>query len=66
LGLINAGGYLGHNGIVSGFATGMWFDPATGTTIVVLMNALVFNDVPALVDVADPMFASIANALAST
>jgi D-alanyl-D-alanine carboxypeptidase len=66
LGLVNAGGYLGHNGIVPGFTAEMWFDPATGTTIVVLMNALVFNDVPALVDVAGQVFVSIANVLAST
>jgi D-alanyl-D-alanine carboxypeptidase len=63
LGIADAGGYLGHNGVVPGFTTEMWFNPTTRTTIVVMLNANVFNDALVAVDIADQTFVSIAEAL---
>jgi hypothetical protein len=62
LGIADAGNFLGHNGAVNGFSADMWFEPHTGTTIVVLTNASVIAS-GQLADIADLMFASAAQAV---
>jgi D-alanyl-D-alanine carboxypeptidase len=46
LGIMAAGGYLGHNGEVTGFESIMMYDPANGTTIVEVQNATVSTGEP--------------------
>lgn len=66
LGIIEIDGYLGHNGIVSGFTTQLWHDPGTGTTIVALLNGEYFiPDQGSLVlePVAEGLFTAVADVL---
>jgi D-alanyl-D-alanine carboxypeptidase len=64
LGIADAGSFLGHNGAANGFLAEMWYQPSTGATIVVLINASVVSGADLasaqLVDVPDFMFSSIA------
>jgi len=59
LGIANASGWLGHNGVAPGFTSEMWYLPAKKATIVVLLNAEVVQN-NQIQPVADEMFASFA------
>jgi D-alanyl-D-alanine carboxypeptidase len=69
LGIMAAGGYLGHNGEVTGYESIMVYDPTSGTTIVEVQNATVSTGVPrrpatdADVPVADVVVPTVAGIL---
>jgi D-alanyl-D-alanine carboxypeptidase len=68
LGIIGIHGFVGHDGVVNGMTTSVFFDPKTGATVVVLLNAEVFELVqgksPTFVPVADALFVTAAEILA--
>lgn len=56
---MNLGGLLGHNGIVPGYEADMWYLPAKGASIIVLLNGEILTGTT-LQMVADAMVVSIA------
>lgn len=57
LGIINAGGFLGHNGLVNGYESEMYYLPSKQASIVVLSNG---QSVTGSETTADAVFASLA------
>jgi D-alanyl-D-alanine carboxypeptidase len=69
LGILSVDGYLGHNGVVNGFMSELFHDPATGTSIVVLLNGetiLTSGDDEELLPIADALFVTLADVVAGT
>lgn len=71
LGLEGAYGYFGHNGIVNGSTSDLFYDPATHTSIVVLFNGEPFevtgtgkNQQVQYLPIADALFTSLAEIVA--
>jgi D-alanyl-D-alanine carboxypeptidase len=67
LGIASIDGFLGHNGIVNGFTSDAFYDPATRATVVVLFNSEIFTTaggaITGTVPVSDALFTTIAEIL---
>jgi D-alanyl-D-alanine carboxypeptidase len=71
LGLAGIAGYFGHNGIVNGFTSDVFYDPSTHTTIAVLFNGEPFyvtgtgkSQQVEYLPIADALFTSLAEIVA--
>jgi D-alanyl-D-alanine carboxypeptidase len=67
LGIIGVDNFLGHNGIVNGFTSDVWFDPSSGATIVVLFNSEIFvtskGVATSFLPISDGLFTTVAEIL---
>jgi D-alanyl-D-alanine carboxypeptidase len=68
LGIAATDGFVGHNGILNGFTSELWFDPSTGASVVALCNCEVFGTDPnydnlVFAPVLDELFITIAEVL---
>jgi D-alanyl-D-alanine carboxypeptidase len=61
LGVINSGGFLGHNGVTNGYNSAMYYLPQQQATIVILANGQNVTAFGGKQEVADAMFANFAD-----
>jgi len=65
LGLGITRGWWGHTGEALGLQSAVFYDPTTGATIAVLVNATPSSDAPPFLNFADEIFEALADVLAS-